>query len=345
MFMMKNKIAFTMHAGSGNHGCEAIVNSTCHMLAGQDITVVSTRPEEDEKYSLKGLCTIKKEHRITESLPVHLFYFAKKLLTRDPMCYIEYRYQEVLGTRKYDAAVSIGGDNYCYPEQVADLMLLNQALCEQGTKTVLWGASVEPSLLERDDVVGDMKRYSHIFARERITYEALLAAGVEPERVHLYPDPAFCLETAKVTLPEGFLAGNTVGINISPMIMGHETVPGMAYQNYEMLISRILAETNMNVALLSHVVWEANDDRKPLQKLYETFKDSGRVILLPDADCTVLKGYIANMRFLVAAELTPVLQRIPIRFRCLWRGIQSKQKGLRRTCLVRQRAMWCRCRR
>ena len=325
---MKKKIAFTMHAGSGNHGCEAIVNSTCHMLSGQDITVISTRPEEDARYSLNGLCEIKKEHRITESLPVHLFYFAKKILTRDPMCYIEYRYQELLIEKKYDAAVSIGGDNYCYPEQVEDLMLLNRALCEQGTKTVLWGASVEPSLLKRADVVEDMKRYAHIFARERITFEALRKAGVEKERVHLYPDPAFCLETAGVKPPEGFAEGNTVGINISPMIMGHEAVPGMAYQNYETLIREILAKTKMNVALLSHVVWEANDDRKPLEKLHEAFRDSGRVILLPDADCTVLKGYIAKMRFLVAARTHASIAAYSNKVPALVAGYSVKAKGI-----------------
>lgn len=326
--MMKNKIVFTMHAGSGNHGCEAIVNSTCHMLAGQDITVISTRPEEDEKYSLKGLCTIKKEHRITESLPVHLFYFAKKMLTSDPMCYITYRYQEVLKKESYDAAVSIGGDNYCYPEQVEDLTLLNRALCEQGTKTILWGASVEPALLKREDVRADMKRYAHIFARERITYEALLAAGVDKERVHLYPDPAFCLETDKVKLPEGFRQGNTVGINVSPMVVGHEAVPGMVYHNYETLIRRILSETDMSVALLSHVVWEANDDRKPLSRLHETFKDSGRVLLLPDADCTVLKGYIANMRFLVAARTHASIAAYSNKVPVLVAGYSVKAKGI-----------------
>lgn len=325
---MKKKIAFTMHAGSGNHGCEAIVNSTCHMLSGQDITVVSARMEEDERYSLKGLCTIKKERRITESLPVHLFYFAKKILTRDPMCYIEYRYREVLCETKYDAAVSIGGDNYCYPEQVEDLMLLNRALWERGTRTVLWGASVEPALLKREDVVCDMKRYAHIFARERITYEALLAAGVEGERVHLYPDPAFCLSTAKPELPEGFAAGNTVGVNVSPMVSEHEAVHGMVFQNYETLIRNILEKTDMSIALLSHVVWEANDDREPLNKLYAMFEGSGRVILLPDADCTVLKGYIANMRFLVAARTHASIAAYSSQVPALVAGYSVKAKGI-----------------
>ena len=30
--MKEKRLVMYMHAGSGNHGCEAIVNSTCHMI-------------------------------------------------------------------------------------------------------------------------------------------------------------------------------------------------------------------------------------------------------------------------------------------------------------------------
>ena len=30
--MKADKLIVYMHAGSGNHGCEAIVNSLCHMI-------------------------------------------------------------------------------------------------------------------------------------------------------------------------------------------------------------------------------------------------------------------------------------------------------------------------
>lgn len=44
---MKDKLIMYMHAGSGNHGCEAIVNSVCHMIR-EDTVLVSYRGEEDE---------------------------------------------------------------------------------------------------------------------------------------------------------------------------------------------------------------------------------------------------------------------------------------------------------
>lgn len=55
-----------MHAGSGNHGCEAIANTVCRMLPKPAI-VVTNSAEEDEAYSLKGLCTLVEEKKIRKN--------------------------------------------------------------------------------------------------------------------------------------------------------------------------------------------------------------------------------------------------------------------------------------
>lgn len=52
--LKKDKIVLYMHAGSGNHGCEAIANTVCRMLPKPAI-VVTNSAEEDEAYSLKGV--------------------------------------------------------------------------------------------------------------------------------------------------------------------------------------------------------------------------------------------------------------------------------------------------
>lgn len=39
---MEEKLILYMHAGSGNHGCEAIVNSLCHMI-NEEAVLVSYR--------------------------------------------------------------------------------------------------------------------------------------------------------------------------------------------------------------------------------------------------------------------------------------------------------------
>lgn len=68
------------------------------------------------------------------------------------------------------------------------------------------------------------------------------------------------------------MEGNTVGINVSPMIIGYEKNQGMTLQNYKVLIQYIIDHTDMQVALIPHVVWNHNDDRIPLKILYDHSK-------------------------------------------------------------------------
>ena len=50
--MEEKKLIMYMHAGSGNHGCEAIVNSVCHMIKEKPV-LISYYGEEDTRYSLQ----------------------------------------------------------------------------------------------------------------------------------------------------------------------------------------------------------------------------------------------------------------------------------------------------
>lgn len=95
-------------------------------------------------------------------------------------------------------ALSIGGDNYCYGVPVF-IYLVNKQLRKQGIKTILWGCSVEPEVL-KGDILNDLRSYTHIFARESITYEAMKEKGIQ--QLSLFPDPAFQLNRTDLTLPE-----------------------------------------------------------------------------------------------------------------------------------------------
>ena len=69
IIMPKDKIILYMHAGSGNHGCEAIVNSLCHMLNEKPL-VLTNSAEEDRKYSLVpasvvALCELAQEQHFS----------------------------------------------------------------------------------------------------------------------------------------------------------------------------------------------------------------------------------------------------------------------------------------
>lgn len=123
---------------------------------------------------------------------------------------------------KNTIAFSIGGDNYCYPGYERFTMLHNM-LRERNIKTVLWGCSVEPSKIN-EFIKEDLINYDLIISRESLTYDALKNIGAN---VKLYPDPAFQLNKIEKDLPVNFKENNTVGINISPMIIRNEVNDGI----------------------------------------------------------------------------------------------------------------------
>lgn len=324
--MKKDKIVLYMHAGSGNHGCEAIANTVCKMLPRPAI-IVTNSAAEDERYSLKGLCTLIEEKKIRKNFFIHLYYYLKERIFHDPEAALRFRFRQVCGSNLRMLNISIGGDNYCYDLLLKDLKLANQMFCRQGAKTVLLGCSIEPRLLADPDILDDMRRYSSIIARESITWQALQDAGLK-DNTYLVPDPAFLLETVKKPRPENYKEGNMVGLNVSPLVVENEGVPGITMENYKALIRHILDTTDMNVALIPHVVWKNNDDRTILGRLYEEFKGTGRMVLIEDCSCEELKGYIAGCRFFIGARTHATIAAYSSLVPTLVVGYSVKARGI-----------------
>lgn len=92
--MKNNNLVMYRHAGSGNHGCEAIVNSVCHMIK-EPVTLVSYFGEEDRNYSLKDLCEIVSERRFEDHRLAHILYYLYRKVSGDGESFIRYRYGEV----------------------------------------------------------------------------------------------------------------------------------------------------------------------------------------------------------------------------------------------------------
>lgn len=327
---MKNVFLYA-HGGSGNHGCEAIVRSTLGILQPEDgfnCTLISKMPEEDVKYGIDQLCTIIQEQERYSRLT---WDFAKAYLhlktTHDYVPLDRLYYKKAFDhIRNGDIACSIGGDNYCYAD-VKRYTMMHDMLLQRGAKTVLWGCSVEPALVEDAAIAEDLARYSLITARESISYEAL--RRVNPHTL-LAADPAFTLECRVPALPEGFSDGNMVGINLSPMIMAQESSSGMVMENYQKLIECILEETDMGVALVPHVVWDFSDDRIPLRELYRKYQQTGRVVMVEDHNCMELKGIISRCRFFVGARTHATIAAYSTGVPTLVVGYSVKARGIAR---------------
>lgn len=318
------------HNGSGNHGCEAIVKSTAKILKENyndvQITLASNGTDEDEKYGVSKIVNVVEEkNKVSKlSMPYISAYLNLKLLKND-LKSEELVYRQTCYNLDEDTiALSIGGDNYCYPGYERFIMLHNM-LIKKNHKTVLWGCSVEPSKIN-DEMAKDLRNYDLIITRETLTLEALKSIGAS---VKLYPDPAFKLNKIEKELPNGFIEGNMVGINVSPMIVNNEQKNGITMKNYELLIKNIIENTDMNVALIPHVIWaDNNDDRIPCTHLYNKFKNTGRVILIEDDNCEVLKGYISRCRLFIGARTHSTIAAYATCVPTLVIGYSIKAKGI-----------------
>lgn len=313
------------HGGSLNHGCEAIVRSTVKNLKLKP-TLYTTNIQSDEKYGLDVIVRLKEDNytainnNFIKSFLAAIYF---KLIHTDYL-YVKYSRQSFFSqVKRNDVCMSIGGDNYCYSGN--DILgYYNRAIHNKRAKTVLWGCSFEPSDLT-EMVAKDIALYDLIIARESISYEVLSKVN---KNVKLIPDPAFLLDKVELDLPKGFAENNTIGINVSPLIMKCETNEGATETNYRNLIKYIIDKTNMQIALIPHVVEEGNDDRVPLDKLYQEFEGTGRVVKISDCNAMELKGYIARCRYFIGARTHATIAAYSTCVPTLVVGYSVKARGI-----------------
>ena len=281
------KLFLFSHGGSENHGREAIVRSTTGLFGDENNILYSLHPKEDYQYGLDKICAIVNNKEIDRnyfSLRFVVAYLALKVCNNYMPLNYYLEYCILSQAKKTSAALSIGGDNYCY-NGFKRYTRYRKYLQKHGVKTVLWGCSVEPALIDAK-MRKDLSRYNLITARESITYEALRKIN---SNVVLAPDPAFTLQKQPGIFPDGLGKKPYIGMNVSPQIQGLERGGNITMENYRTLVAYILETTDRDIALIPHVVWEHNDDRIPLGQLYEEFKDTGRVFMVEDQNCMQLK--------------------------------------------------------
>lgn len=325
---MRKNILYA-HAGSGNHGCEAIVRSSVELI-GDCITLYSTNPIQDEKYGLGELVDkiLPENDEIIKKYSAA--WFSAKIQTKITGAITNEIYNGkrsmFRNVKRGDIAFSIGGDNYCYPGTEI-LREENYLFKRKGAKTILWGCSVEPESLENSDVAKDIASYDLIFARESISYEALKRVN---KNTWLIPDSAFTLKYRECELPSGWIQDGMIGINVSPLILENSKNGQVVLDAYKELISYILNNTNYSIALIPHVVWETNDDRIPLKVLFDMFCDTNRIVLLNDCNCMELKGYIRRCKMFVGARTHATIAAYSSCVPTLVLGYSVKSRGIAR---------------
>ncbi|MDM5157352.1 polysaccharide pyruvyl transferase family protein [Bacillus sp. DX1.1] len=321
------KIMMFAHGGSLNRGCEAIVRSSTNIIKEKvdeaKIYLASSKPETDKIITqLDGIYDGSNSSIAKYSYDWWMALLKVKLFNDESYAIAKMEDNIIKHIKNMDVCLSIGGDNYCYGEQPA-LYEINKRVKAQGKKLVLWGCSIgEEDMSERK--LEDLKQFDLILARETLTYSMLKNKGLN--NVKLCADPAFTMEKEELELPKGWQQGNTVGLNFSPLVWNKNKDSQVAVKD---LIHHILDTTDSTIALTPHVIQDGNDDYEVLYKYYEEFKNTGRVIILPNnLNATQYKGYIARMRFFIGARTHATIAAYSNCVPTMVLGYSIKSKGI-----------------
>lgn len=315
------------HTGSGNHGCEALVRSTAKLLDCTPI-LFSTGYDEDIQFGIADIANVERD--IIAPIPrrsaAYVAAACQTKLTKKTTLFTKFARKNLLDQiQEGDLCLSIGGDNYCYAgtEILGDLNVLFR---KKSAKTVLWGCSIDPEAIT-PKMVKDLQRYDLITVREPLTQAALAAVGVH-SNVRSVADPAFLLDIQETKMPDGFLTGNTIGLNLSPLILQYTEKKEEAQDGFYALVQHILDTTDSTIALIPHVVKSKNNDLEVLKPLFKQFEDTGRVLLVPDQNCMQLKYLISQCRLFIGARTHATIAAYSTCVPTLVIGYSVKSRGI-----------------
>ena len=317
------------HVGSGNHGCEALVRTISHMLGESLVLLLSDSFEEEQKYAVTELIQVKDSILGYKKVGLDFGYAYWQLKVNKNYFFMDIlKYKSEIKKLKFtDVLVSIGGDIFCYDDYLKYILIHKYAM-KYVKHSILLGCSIEPELLKDKSLVNDLNTFEIISARERITYDALKNAHIK--NVLYCPDTAFCLPVEKTELPNNFKVFNTVGINISPLVLNKAADSKLILDNFRVVVAYILKNTEFSVAFIPHVVWRDNDDRVPLKILYEEFKESNRVCMVEDQNAQRLKWIISKCSYFIGARTHATIAAYSTGVPTLVLGYSVKSRGIAR---------------
>lgn len=288
------------HGGAYNHGCEAIIKCTIRFLReivpGCFITLSTHFPKQDMEFGLDADEFVERnmEGKTNEEV-----------------------YQPTLEKITPETTViHAAGDNYCYINWQR-YATINEIARSRGCKTVLWDCSIDEELID-EEMLSALEMHDVIFARECITYDALLKKGLK--NVKRMSDVAFTLEPE----PVDFSLKNYIAINFSPLVYRKNVKVSEAVQN---MLDYVLTETDYSIALVPHVVVSVDNDYEILSSLQ--YKESDRVVLVSDKlSASQYKYIISNAELCVAARTHVTIAAYSSCVPTLAIGYSTKARGI-----------------
>ena len=330
------KIVIVIGACCYNRGSEALLKGTVAIIKKYipDSTIVVSSAEEEfgPQLNIEGVDEYVKRYSYGKKITVNrLICIILRRLFKAYKAAEKFKYKYLLHAGKdADIILVVGADNYAKSYEGFNFMNSLNTLLKETTKgkMVLYDCSLDPAEID-ENIKKDFALFDVITARESITYSGFKAAFPEKD-IYYFPDPAFVMEKKAVSLPEGFIEGEMVGINVSSMVVEDKygSNQDMILKAYVKLIQTIITNTEYHVVLVPHVM--KRFDLKTLEVLYAYFKDNERVMLITNEgyNAAELKFIISKCVFFIGARTHSTIAAYSSQVPTLVLGYSVKSIGI-----------------
>lgn len=280
------KYYLPIHLDGGNRGCEAITKATSLILNKDKLIAYSRNLVLDRKLGLDKYVDL-----IQDKEENMLFKAKRKIACMfgnyyQPMTFKYHYHRFVESMEKDSVMLSTGGDMMCYNNN--QVIYTNELAKSRGIKTVLWGCSIGKENLTSEKV-NTLLHFDYIYTRESLTANLMEEIGCK--NIGLFPDPAFILEPQECQLPECFSNGKKViGLNISNYVVGADNLSTTQFGNaLKNTIDYLITETDYNILLVPHVLWQVQDDRIISRVILREYESTGRLSVLDSGSLNYLQ--------------------------------------------------------
>ncbi len=327
------KVYLCGHTGSLNRGCEALVRSTTkilNMCGIDDLKALTFNIQDDMELGLDKdveLLAYPAKNLFEKVITGVFRVFKNNKISAD----ITYNKTFRKLDKKNAVTFNMGGDTYCYQPPYLSYAL-NDYAKKRKIPNVLYGCSVDERVYKDTVMAKDLNKYTYITVREALSEKILKDIIDDNTKIIKICDPAFHLPIKETELPQGFIKGNTLGLNISPMVFKNEDDPDdIMYKNVYKLIDYVLQNTDMSVCLIPHVYnFKTNlADAKILSDIYKKYEADERVSLVDgELSCTELKYIISSCRFFIGARTHSTIAAYSTEVPCIALSYSIKSRGI-----------------
>lgn len=324
------KYFFPVHIDGDNRGCEAIAKGTAILLNEnkENLHGLCRNIPLDTKLGVDKYVTLEKYKKIPFLTRVYNSFVYRLHLPFRQISFCP-QLEFVKSIPENGIMVSTGGDMMCYGNNY--VITTNNYVHAKGIKSILWGCSMGPENLtpEKEKT---LHNFSLIYSRESLSYDFFKSLGLK--NVCLFPDPAFILEPEICELPDCFSKGDVIGINISNYVLGDFSLGTPFGQEVVKMIDYIVKDTNLQVLLVPHVLWDFSgdrqDDRQTASIIMEKYGNTKRFSVL-DTDnlnyCQI-RHIISNCKMFVGGRTHAVISAYSTCVPAIALGYSIKSRGI-----------------